>query len=376
MPDTWTYVPVTYVIESFNDLGKVTSTSRVNTQVARVYRSVPAGSYRKRPADYFMEGTSRTTVREYYETTSTTWWTAGKYSRYSNYPVSLFYDNLENAQTPSTPTIDTNAVRNTIRNQLRGQAVNLAMCLAEYHQTAQLFADVARIVTTKGKGLARGFAGVKKSSHTIAKQHLAFQYGVRPLINDLIDGYKSLTTASYQKPLIIHGKVRRTAHAEKVSKLAPNTSVVYGPDSLANIEANKMVVFDTHWRAYMDPSSLQNTLARYGFTNPISLAYELTPYSFVLDWFINVGDVLASLDNLTLCKELWVRESSRTMTSIRCNAANKTLTGSCTYSRIVDARGAPLSIPRVNTLQYKPSVSLTHVLNGLALLRTARRGVS
>jgi hypothetical protein len=290
--------------------------------------------------------------------------------------VSLFYDNLENAQTPDTPTIDSAAIRNSIRNKMRGQSVNLAMCLAEYQQTAKLFADIAKVVVTRGKGLARGFSGVKKSSHTIAKQHLAFQYGVRPLANDLLDSYKSLKEAANLDPLIIRGKVRRNAHSRKVSLLSPNTNVVYGPDSRANIEADKMVIADTYWRAYMDPSSLQTCLARYGFSNPISLAYELTPYSFVLDWFINVGDVLASIDNLTICKELWVRESTRTMTSIRCIAQNKTLSGNCRYTRIVDARGAPLQIPRINTLQYKPSSSLMHVLNGLALLRTARRGVS
>lgn len=38
-----------------------------------------------------------------------------------------------------------------------------------------------------------------------------------------------------------------------------------------------------------------NTLAALGFTNPFALWWELTPYSFVLDWLIPVGNMLEAL---------------------------------------------------------------------------------
>lgn len=126
----------------------------------------------------------------------------------------------------------------------------------------------------------------------------------------------------------------------------------------------------------MNTDSLRTSLSRYGFTNPIALAYELVPYSFVLDWWINLGDVLASLDNLTLVKELYVRDSTRTTISKQCVAANAYVSGSWKEIQIVDARSAPQPISRINTLEYKPSVSKLHILNGLALLRTARRDVT
>lgn len=35
-----------------------------------------------------------------------------------------------------------------------------------------------------------------------------------------------------------------------------------------------------------------------GLTNPLSIAWEVVPFSFVIDWFTNVGDVIDSLDDL------------------------------------------------------------------------------
>lgn len=41
---------------------------------------------------------------------------------------------------------------------------------------------------------------------------------------------------------------------------------------------------------------LHNALSRYGATGPASLAWELVPFSFVLDWFIDVSPVIDAMD--------------------------------------------------------------------------------
>jgi hypothetical protein len=41
---------------------------------------------------------------------------------------------------------------------------------------------------------------------------------------------------------------------------------------------------------------LAATLSQTGFTNPVSLAWELLPFSFVADWFIPIGDFLEALE--------------------------------------------------------------------------------
>jgi hypothetical protein len=38
------------------------------------------------------------------------------------------------------------------------------------------------------------------------------------------------------------------------------------------------------------------TLQDVGLTNPLLTGWEITPYSFVLDWFVGVGDFLAAVN--------------------------------------------------------------------------------
>jgi hypothetical protein len=259
---------------------------------------------------------------------------------------------------------------NRIRNQVRGNAVNLAMALAEYKQTAELFHSLVKVVTSRGKSLARGFAGTKQASRTVAKRYLAYQYGVRPLCSDMIGSYEALKHAAATRQLVQKGVVRTLAFGQRQGVVNPSSSTMTGT---AISLVSKQVIYKTVYRATMSPTTLNSVLARHGFANPISLGYELVPYSFVLDWWTNVGDVLASLDNLLLIDTLMVRDSSRIVTIWDVSASNKNVSGGYKIIKIVDSRSAPVAISRINTFQYKPSTSLTHILNGLALLRNAKK---
>jgi len=54
-----------------------------------------------------------------------------------------------------------------------------------------------------------------------------------------------------------------------------------------------------------------HSLDQYGVLNPLSIAWELVPFSFVVDWFANVGQVLGSLSDfagMTLKNTFWGRK--------------------------------------------------------------------
>lgn len=54
-----------------------------------------------------------------------------------------------------------------------------------------------------------------------------------------------------------------------------------------------------------------STLEELGFTDPATLAWELLPLSFVVDWFVNVGQVLESLHEFQQWKVMRGLKSSR-----------------------------------------------------------------
>jgi len=64
-----------------------------------------------------------------------------------------------------------------------------------------------------------------------------------------------------------------------------------------NVRKTK-VTFNTVYRTKVwysvEPSYLSN-LSQMGLLNPAEVAWELTPWSFVVDWFVPVGNVLEAL---------------------------------------------------------------------------------
>lgn len=48
-------------------------------------------------------------------------------------------------------------------------------------------------------------------------------------------------------------------------------------------------------------SALQSELSRLGVSNPLAAMWEVTPYSWLVDWFTSVGDMIESLDDDLLC---------------------------------------------------------------------------
>ena len=85
------------------------------------------------------------------------------------------------------------------------------------------------------------------------------------------------------------------------------------------------------------------------------------------------------MDNLIICDKLMVIDSTSTkyFEYVTPYGDSNTLSKATSfYHRRTDVRSAPTEISRVSTLQYKPSLSLGHILNGLALLYVAKGRLS
>jgi len=120
------------------------------------------------------------------------------------------------------------------------------------------------------------------ASHGIAGLWLAFIYGVKPLMQDLYELYKTYDEFM-QKPQLIKG------HGKGMSDYSySGSSDRYNWKGKVSSTARTVLIAKVTNR-YL------HALNEAGLTNPIDIAWELLPWSFVFDWFIPVGQTLQAM---------------------------------------------------------------------------------
>lgn len=210
------------------------------------------------------------------------------------------------------------ATSNLLKN-LRDSSFNAAQALAERQQTANLVAStatkVAKAISNLRKGnfpgaardlgvLPKKRAGRRFNSEYIVDQAkatgngwLELQYGWKPLLSDVYGAMETLAKSNSQgNPNTVF--FRRSGRAKRKEEKTAITNQLSG----------SLVGFDNLIRSYTAECQVRTgvvfskssaplaSLASVGITNPALLAWELLPYSFVVDWFLPIGNYLESLD--------------------------------------------------------------------------------
>nr|APG76995.1 hypothetical protein [Beihai levi-like virus 22]APG77019.1 hypothetical protein [Beihai levi-like virus 22] len=188
-------------------------------------------------------------------------------------------------------------VRENAIGQLRSNSINLGQSLGELPEGLKFIYDTTRTVLASAIQLRKGnvsgalaILGFKKRQESLkiineatqnaAKAALAWKFGVRPMVNDIVNIAGEIGKAM-QRPDFI--KVKATG-TELVNLSAPSGGLVTG-EVLQVVEVGYNI---RPKAAYAN--------AFLGLTNPLATAWELVPLSFVINWFVSIGDVLGALD--------------------------------------------------------------------------------
>lgn len=151
---------------------------------------------------------------------------------------------------------------------------------------------------TVGKRQATRFrkqhANIKTDSdvdRSLSNGILQVQYGIRPLISDVI-GAAELLAQKVSREVISNVSSKSTLSGYKStvrSSDLPRGRAV----STLNHRVNVTVKYGC---LYSVSNEVTHTLAQLGLTNPLLVAWELVPWSFVVDWFIPIGNAISSWD--------------------------------------------------------------------------------
>lgn len=186
-------------------------------------------------------------------------------------------------------------------NKIADQKINLGENLATFRQTLGMFTGRALKLSQmlhsgfRNKSLrpyfrktARSINRDRSSANTAAGLYLEYVYGLKPLMDDVYTGYKLLQDAGIA-PMYLSGE----GSASRSAVLKPYThsaQVIVRTGGLAGVKVKCKLY------AELDPNtSALRTLNQFGLLNPLGLAWDLVPFSFVVDWFLPIGPVLYAL---------------------------------------------------------------------------------
>jgi len=181
-------------------------------------------------------------------------------------------------------------------NSLKGQAADMGNNLGELKTTVEALASdvmkAANFIRHMKKGRWRKAADdlgltLRAFNHdrgkTLANYWLAYSYGWKPLAQSMYDLQSALGE-----------EWRRRTHLIE----ATGTTMVDGHVEFPYNDFYEQGDYKAFCRTTLKASISNRDLyiiSKLGLTNPISVAWELVPFSFVVDWFVPVGNTLSAL---------------------------------------------------------------------------------
>lgn len=184
-----------------------------------------------------------------------------------------------------------NQVKTECLNRLLDEKAAIGASLGEAHQTIAMFSalvtDGVRYLNAFKHGNLRAIMrrnGGKSLPKSVSDAWLQYNYGWRPLASDIASAQANVHRA-LAKGLAIS------------AKRGANLTRSWTRDNLPG-DYNERVVVEHRMLcelgAVMDNPSLAY-LNSFGLINPLSIAWELVPWSFAIDWFVPVGKTLEAV---------------------------------------------------------------------------------
>lgn len=280
---------------------------------------------------------------------------------------------------------------------LKDSSINMAQAVAERKQTCDLLAGTAKQIASSFAHLRKGdIAGAardlgivtpKRAGRRFKKSYaedqakalssgwLALQYGWKPLLSDVYGAAEHLAK-SHNNIIFKRQQVRGTVAHDKYTRRDDLTSAMKGVNYRAWQDKDSVTI--RYGVCYSASSPTIANLAQLGITNPALLAWELVPYSFVADWFLPIGNWLATLDAtlglqfLSGYKTVFRRWSSEGV-QVKAYSIDSTgvqFNGFGSSSEVgVSCRRTTLSgFPSVPFPNFKNPFSTSHVTSAMSLL--------
>lgn len=291
---------------------------------------------------------------------------------------------------PSWTANDEINIINKLAEEIRGGSFNLGVFLAEGGEALDMIANSAtriyrayrfvkrgkipeairELVGHRDQSFKKGFNDdfrrrEQRSLDDVSGNWLQLQYGWKPLLGDIQRGAKQLANRLYL-PFTRKYRVRVSKSA-----ITPNTPTgTYRIAYASSVRRHQIIAYVT------EEESIPQLI---GLTDIELVLWERTPFSFVADWVVPIGDYLSARAAVKRLKGQFVytKTTIKTCKGVTCDPVNY---GYAIYTRSVNADLlgrqvtvdrqvlSQLAVPMPEVQPLFKVASLGHCLNALALL--------
>lgn len=172
----------------------------------------------------------------------------------------------------------------------------------------------------------------------VAQTWLEYQYGWKPLLSDVYSHAEAFAEQATEKADII-----RTCSRKGNTKRESIKSRIAG-SAFTEVRTSTSEVWVKLGVRYKIPNGGVPLFHSFGVSNPLEVAWEIVPFSFVADWFLPVGDYLRAFSSSI---GLEFKDGYRTVKT------KTTLVVSLTNAGIVIGAGTPTTqTPYVDDQKY------------------------
>lgn len=272
-----------------------------------------------------------------------------------------------------------NGALTSLYEKIKGQTVNIGCLIAERQQTLNMFMDAVKRVSGMILAVKRGNVNKalkslfpqKTLSKNVSDLWLVNAYGIQPLLSD-IDGM-----AAY---LGTPQKMRFSIRSKKTEKIERKLVGDFQDGNWCRTKIYLTVEVTVKYKCELEvqDEGFTRGVAQLGLGNPLSVLWEIMPWSFVIDWALPIGNYLNNLDAFTGIKLISTTKTTYSKEFVEFDRQfggtdnnGYTWTGTKAWSKINRVkcnREILTNIPQLPYPEFKDPLSRGHFANALALL--------
>lgn len=224
---------------------------------------------------------------------------------YLNVPqrVETSFESKINVLDPLRAALTTDAKYKCL-SQARDMRVNIPVALAEMGKTVRMIGDTVKTLHSAYRNFRKGNfgkaardLGITKPTKTTANHWLAYQYGWRPLVSDAVGAATVVYDFLNDTPPRTTVRAKVKADPTKSAGTFGAHPLIVGYTEAISWERNAIATAGLLLEVEYTSAALAAQLG-VGLTDPLLTAWELTPFSFVFDWFVDVGGWIEARSSL------------------------------------------------------------------------------